>query len=278
MALFSILIGIGFIAAIATAQETIKVGGWRPTWMIIGWSIIALGILTALLIRRSPESTRMSRDVVEREMQQTTQTDERDAAGFSLNETLKRPAFWVFTLGSALYNFIIAGVILFNESVLAVYGFDSEVYELAIRGYVAIGLVANLAAGWLAQRWSIGKLMSIAMIAVAAYLILFPYLQTPTDVLWHAMLLGASGGIVTVLFFTAYGKLFGRPNLGKIQGIAQVFTVLASATGPWCLAKVLEHTGHYQMAFWALAPITIAIAVAAWLVPLPAPLQDQHDG
>ena len=274
MALFSILIGIGFIAAIATAQETIKMGGWRPTWTAIGWSILVLGVVTALFLRRSPEAAGLSKAVIENEMRQTAASDEREAAGFSLQQTLRLPAFWVFTLGSAVYSFIIAGVILFNESVLAVYGFDSEVYELAIRGYVAIGLIANLAGGWLALRWSIGKLMSIAMAAVAAYLILFPFLQTPNHVLLHAMLLGAAGGIVTVLFFTAYGKLFGRPNLGKIQGVAQVFTVLASATGPWFLAQILEQTGHYHLAFLLLTPFTLVIALAAWWVPLPQPATD----
>lgn len=275
MALFSILIGIGFIVAIATAQETIKIGGWRPTWTIIGWSVLALGAVTALFLRRSPEAAGLPKAVIENEMSQSHTSDERDADGFTLKETLRLPAFWVFTLGSALYNFIIAGVILFNESVLAVYGFDSDVYNLAIRGYVAIGLIANLAGGWMALRWSIGKLMSFAMAAVAAYLILFPFLQTPNHVLLHAMLLGAAGGIVTVLFFTAYGKLFGRPNLGKIQGVAQVFTVTASATGPWFLAQMLEQTGHYHLAFLLLTPITLLIALAAWWVPLPEPATER---
>jgi predicted MFS family arabinose efflux permease len=115
--------------------------------------------------------------------------------------------------------------------------------------------------------------MSIAMIFVAVYLLLFPALSELWHAAFHAVLLGASGGVVTVIFFTSYGKLFGRLHLGKIQGIAQIFTVLASASGPWLLAKTLESSGSYQPAFQMLAAIAILIALIAWSVSLPDPLK-----
>ena len=36
----------------------------------------------------------------------------------------------------------------------------------------------------------------------------------------YAVLMGISGGIVTVAFFTCWGKVFGRAHLGAIQGVA----------------------------------------------------------
>ncbi len=269
MGIFAVMIGIGFVIAIATAQLTIASGSWQATWQGIALGIIGLGLISILLVRRSPESIGLAPDTAEDTA--AGEEDERSSMGFTVWETLKLPAFWVFTLGSAVYNLIIAGVLLFNESILNEYGFDSTVYQKAIIAYLIVGLIANLLGGWLAQRWSIGKLMSIAMMLVGAYLWLFPVLQSEWQVVLHATLLGASGGVVTVIFFTSYGTLFGRPHLGKIQGVAQIFAVFASASGPWLLATVFESSGSYQPVFYGLLPVVLILAVAAWQVALPRP-------
>ena len=76
---------------------------------------------------------------------------------------------------------------------------------------------------------------------------------------------------MSVVFFTAFGKVFGRPHLGKIQGAAQVLTVFASASGPWILASVFENTGSYSPAFTAIALPIALVAIAAWFVRIPKP-------
>ena len=44
--------------------------------------------------------------------------------------------------------------------------------------------------------------------------------------------LGIASGAVALLFFAAWGSLYGRRDLGRIQGVAQMLTVFASASGP----------------------------------------------
>ena len=269
MGIFAVMIGVGFVIAIATTQVVLESITWQSVWQSIAIAIGVTGLLSWTVVRRSPESMGLTPDIDA--ATQAAMDDERNSIGFDIWQALRSPAFWVFTLGSATYNLIIAGVVLFNESILLEYGFDTSVYQQAIVAYLLAGLIANLVGGWLAQRWSIGKLMSMAMILVGAYLALFPTLQTTWHAVMHATLLGASGGVVTVIFFTSYGTLFGRPHLGKIQGVAQIFAVFASATGPWLLATVLESSGSYQPAFYGLLPIVLLMAVAAWLVKLPTP-------
>jgi hypothetical protein len=72
-----------------------------------------------------------------------------------------------------------------------------------------------------------------------------------------------------VVFFSFWGKAFGRAHLGRIQGAAQALTVLASAVGPLLLAVWVETTGSYASAFYALAAIVAMLAVAAAVVRMP---------
>jgi hypothetical protein len=72
-----------------------------------------------------------------------------------------------------------------------------------------------------------------------------------------------------VIFFAAWSHLFGRAHLGRIQGAAQLISVLASAAGPDLLAECQAKVGAYAPIFYALACVTGVLTVASVLVPLP---------
>jgi MFS family permease len=84
--------------------------------------------------------------------------------------------------------------------------------------------------------------------------------------------MGLGGGLVMVLFFSVWPRVFGRRHLGQIQGAAQAMTVLASAIGPLLLAWCVEWTGSYAAMFAILATAIGMVAVGAWLVTMPAPV------
>lgn len=90
--------------------------------------------------------------------------------------------------------------------------------------------------------------------------------------------MGIAGGVVTVVFFSVWGQVFGRAHLGRIQGCAQMMTVFASAVGPLLLAETLKSTGSYDFIFNLLAAFTVALGLAAWFVGLPSRhLEDKPD-
>jgi MFS family permease len=81
--------------------------------------------------------------------------------------------------------------------------------------------------------------------------------------------MGLAGGFVMVVFFSFWGRAYGRAHLGRIQGAAQILTVLASAVGPLLLAQCVAWTGSYATAFYALAVVVAALACASALVRMP---------
>src|SRR5262249_8723745 len=85
-----------------------------------------------------------------------------------------------------------------------------------------------------------------------------------------AVLIGLAGGMTTVLFFAVWSQAFGTAHLGRIQGAAQMLTVLASAIGPLIFAECAALTGSYTPALWLLAPCVLLLSVAAFRVAMPA--------
>ena len=258
---YSFLVALGFMAAfgaIKVAFEVYKVD-WRIVWGGIGWALVAGGVL-ALVVVREPRPA--DADAAE------------PAAGgqrsYTLRAALLTPGFWVFGLATSFYGMVSAGTSLFNESLLAERGFDRGVFLTITTAGPLIGLAANLAAGWLATKVRLGVLLAASLLIQAAALACFPYVSRLAEVYAYAAAMGVAGGVLTVVFFTVWRQAFGPVHLGKIQGAAQLLTVVASAAGPLVLAAGHRAHGNYAPVVQNLAVVAAAFAVAAWLVPLPS--------
>lgn len=185
-------------------------------------------------------------------------------------EAVCSPAFWVFALSSSVFGLVYSGIALFNQSILAQRGFDATTYHIVLVISTMVGLVANFAGGWLATRWSIQKLMGAGMGVLAVALMALPQVRTFTHVVLYGIAMGVSGGVVTVVFFSVWGQVFGRSHLGKIQGCAQMLTVFASAVGPLLLAETLRQSGSYNLIFQVLAVTVVLLGIACWFVAVPS--------
>jgi cyanate permease len=172
-------------------------------------------------------------------------------------------------LASAVYGLIASGIGLFNEAILKERDFPPEIYHQMLVITALTGLVGNFLGGWLATRWSMNRLMAVAMALLMCGLAGIPNLTSTGQVTAVAILLGVAGGFVMVLFFAFWRAAYGTAALGQIQGAAQTLNVLASAVGPLLFAMSLERAGSYAMGFYVLSGVVALLAVAAWLVRVP---------
>jgi MFS family permease len=169
-----------------------------------------------------------------------------------------------------MFGLVYSGISLFNQSILEQRGFNASVYHAVLVISTLLGLAANFGGGWLASRWPIQRLMGLGMGVLSGALVALPLVRTYTHVIFYGAAMGISGGVVTVVFFSVWAQVYGRRHLGKIQGGAQMMTVLASAVGPLLLAQTLKRTGSYDSIFYLLALIVAALGVSAWLVRPPS--------
>lgn len=258
---YSFLVAVGFMAAFAVIREAVQEwhADWRSLWAGLGVGLFAFALVGWVLVQSAWVKAGAA----------TSAEADRAEGGLSLGQALRTPAFWVFALAASLYLLIASGISLFNQSILQERGFDREVFLTITMVTPLIGLAANLATGWLAGRWPMGRLLAVAMLVLTGALLTFPLVRTLAQVYLYAAALGVAGGMVTVIFFGVWGQVFGTAHLGKIQGAAQMLTVLASAVGPLLLALSHRHTGSYVPLFQVAAAASALLGVAAWCVPVP---------
>ena len=254
MGVYSVLLTVFFAAAFTAVGTSVREDGWRTAWRLVAFGLLVIAPLVLLLREQSISPDQGSAD---------------SSRSLSLQDALRTPAFWVFGGATSLFGLVSSGLGLFNEAVLAERGFDQQTYVRFLAGTAVVGLCGQFACGWLSTHWPMPRLLGIAMFLYAAALTTLPVLTTHTHLWLFALFIGLSGGMITVMFFAVWRQAFGPRHLGRIQGAAQMLTVLASAIGPLIFAQSASWTGSYFPAVWALAPCVLLLGVAAFRVELP---------
>jgi MFS family permease len=130
MAYYSLLVGIGFIAAFPSVGAAVTHVGWRVTWSGVGWFLVAILAPAAWFIVRSvPEDAGLHPDGESNAQEIRGAEDD-----LTLWQALRSPAFWVFALSSSVFGLVYSGISLFNESILAQRGFKVENVSSGARG------------------------------------------------------------------------------------------------------------------------------------------------
>jgi MFS family permease len=256
MAIFSVLLSVWFAVAFGIIGYVVRDHGWRIAWQQIALVLaFAIAPLAMILLRHPSRGT-------------VTRTKD-EPNGYTLSAALRTPAFWVFTAAAALFNLVSSGLGLFNEAVLAERGFPRNTFHHFLVVTTLLSLAGQLLCGWLTLRWSMRQISAFSLLLYAAGLGMLPFVRSEVQLWIIALFVGLSGGLIIVIFFTVWPVVFGRANVGQIQGAAQVCTVISSAIGPVLFAKCFQSTGSYSPALWILAGIVLLNATAAWRVSMP---------
>lgn len=262
MGVLSVLLTLGFIGPLVAVGAAVQSGGWRDAWAGLGVALFGLALFGTVFARSSPESYGVPPDEPADEL--------GGGPRFTLFDALRTPAFWAVTLGSACFNGIFSALTLSGESLLTERGLDAAELHTKVMGAMMLaGLPANLLTGWLARSVPLGRLLAAGLMLLLVALALMAKATSAGEVMSYGLFLGASGGVITVVFFAAYGRYFGRAHVGAIVGVAQGATVLASAVGPLALAAVHDGGRASSFPFFAAAGVLTALSAAAALVPPP---------
>ena len=254
MGVYSVLLTVFFAAAFTAVGTSVRVDGWRTGWWLVAVGLFVLAPIT-LLLRESRVAA--------------VEDSHATADSLTLGAALHTPAFWIFGGAISLFGLVSSGLGLFNEAVLAERGFDQQTYVRFLAGTTIVGLAGQFGCGWLTLHWPMPRLLGLAMFIYAGALAGLPLLTTEAELWAIAVLIGLSGGMITVIFFAVWRHAFGPLHLGRIQGAAQMLTVLASAIGPLIFAQSANWTGSYFPALWTLVPCVLLLSIAAFRVGLP---------
>jgi MFS family permease len=279
MAFYSVLMAMMFACLTPLVGYALSTDwNWREVLWLMGWALCAvLAPVSLILTRNVPRRSERAdagtvnpgeeRAFSARPLSALVGNDNLEGA--TLWQALATPAFWVFSLSVSFYALVSSGVFIFNEEIFRDNGLPRSVYYAALFLSFAIGLPSNFLSAWLSNRWGIHRVLSISMAIMMAALLALPLVREAWHAYLYAFAMALSGGVISLVFFTVWGQAFGRREVGRIQAIAQMLTVLASAVGPFLFGHCRDLMGSYVPVFMAMAPAALALSVACWVTGLP---------
>jgi MFS family permease len=254
---------------------SVRQNGWRTAWLQIALALVFVITPLMLLVLREPAPDIGTKTVPPAPLP-TLQEPTNALKGpspsrndFTLRQALRTGAFWLFAGAAASFNLVSSGLGLFNEAVLIERGFDQKTYHLFLGVSTLMSLVGQFACGWLATRRSYQSVTFAALAVYAVGLAAIPLVRSHWQLWAVSVLLGVSGGMIIVIFFSVWSDLFGQQNLGRIQGTAQMLTVVSSGLGPVVFAKCLEASHSFAPVLFALAGCVLLLGIVAGAVRAP---------
>jgi MFS family permease len=184
-------------------------------------------------------------------------------------------SFWQLAIPMSAPSLIVTALVFHQVSIFGEHGVSESVAAGVFAVYAVASALTGLLAGFLVDR------LGPKMIFVANLSLLFGamlMLQVVNSALLagvYAAILGASGGMQSVVSGVTWVHYYGRDGLGRVQGSAMMISISAAALGPLPLAISRDLTGSYSAGIAAmLILLASCIVIAAFFSPSVEELRD----
>jgi MFS family permease len=262
------IVGLGFAASNAVlppvVQFLIANIGWREAYMALGvmiWVLVLPGAL--FIVRNTPEEVGLHPDNRDRppanEPRPVTGKDGRDT-----RPVFTSPLFWMLALPLATPSFVSTALVFHQVSIFAERGLSATVAAGVFIAYAVASASSMVISGFVADRFGPKALFMVSMLILFGATLMVIVIASPLAAVAYALTLGVASGAQRIVSSVTWAHIYGRHNLGRIQGSAVMVGITSAAIGPLPLAALQEHTGDYTLGILLMAvlPILSIITIA----------------
>jgi predicted MFS family arabinose efflux permease len=266
----SVLVGIvsgagstGVLVLAPLGEGLITGFGWRTAALAFAAICGAMVAVSALIGSRPPAEVKRGEAVPA-------------GAREAMRAALSHPGFVAMSVAFFACGFQLMFITTHLPRFLGLCGLAPSVGAQALGVIGICNAIGSYVFGLLAGRYSPKRLLAgiyaTRTVAIAIYLAV-PVSEAST--LLFAAVMGATWLGVVPLVSALIGRLFGLANFSLLFGIAFFSHQVGGFAGAWMGGIVLDATGSYDVAWWALIGIGVAAALLQWPMddrPRPAPL------
>jgi MFS family permease len=268
------VVGLGFAASNALlppiSQFLISNVGWREAYMVLGvmvWVLVLPGAI--FLVRNTPEEMGLHPDNRDR-----PPANEPTAAQVKSQPDKRRvftsPTFWLLALPLSTPSFVSTALIFHQVSIFDERGLSAAIAASVFVPYAITSATSSMAGGFIVDRMGPKFLFSLTMLALLIATLMALVITSPFLAIVYALFLGIQGGFQRIVGGTTWAHIYGRHNLGRIQGSAMMVGITGAAVGPLPVAFLQEQTGNYTLPILLMAVLPIlAVIVISFAKPKP---------
>lgn len=243
---------VGAMVLPPAAEALIQSVGWRRACLVLGASVLVVGVpIVARFVRERP-GDRGARAVLD---------------GASVREGVTSRVFWILVTVLFAQSIAQNGALTHMAALLTDRGVPASGAALALSAMGAASLVGRLTTGWLLDRFFAPRvgfcLLSIA--AIGTYLLAGA--QSLSLGVVAAALIGFGMGAEADVTPYMLSRYLGLRAFAMLYGLTWTAYAIAGAVGPILMGRAFDATGSYTALLTQLAIGTFLIAALMLLMP-----------
>ena len=273
-ALAFLLIAAGVMAPVIFYADNVLLdrgGTWRDGWALIGALCAALGVLSFLVLRNTPESMGQLRDGA-RSLGQLQAAVARTGAQtpdqWVAKEAVRTPQFALMVLCGLGYA--VPWGVLANHGRLHLQDVGFERGDAAaLLSLMVFVSIFGRASGALGDRISPPRLLGLALAMEGTGMALLLFVRTTGQARVALILLGLGFGMAYICQAATFARFFGRRAFATTTGVRFAVGAGFGATIPAVTGWAFDTQGTYAVPFLTIAAVTLAGSVVAFLLQAP---------
>lgn len=274
LALGIALAGSGLASLFAPPLITRAIGawGWQGGYFAVGAFLLLVAMpVVALLFQEQPRRTAAGSHLA-------AAPAETALPGFSLQEALRRAAFWKIAIGFFLVSGVIGGLIINLVKLLVETGLD-RVEAAGVASIMGLAvIVGRIGIGFLLDRVAAPIVAAVILLLCAAGCHALSLQGLPTWTLSLCVValgLGAAAEVDLVAYLTS--RYLGMREYGRIYGLQLSAFFLGAAFGPAAIGYSFTYFGSYGPALgFSVGALLFGAVVLATLGQPPREFGAQH--
>lgn len=257
--LSGMVIAPAFSATPALLNSLVEGVGWRGAWL---WLAVIIGgaftVVALLFFRDNPESSGLKPDgpLADKALGSSRPSEDSKRRQYTLSEARRSYAFWVFSIGLALFAFYITGMSFHAASIFEGAGMDRGAGYMIFLYASIVSIILRPIVGVLSDRIPLKFLLMAMLVGVIVSALGMRVLREGLPMWTVVAGNGLCGATLGTLASVTWPNFYGRRHLGAISGFNMAVTVFASAIGPWLFSQCKVASGTY-------APATTGVAAIA---------------
>jgi len=219
---------------------------WRPTLIILGLGMWALGIPSSLVVRNRPEHYGYRHDGEVSIPRVQAHEIQDKGVEIGLREALKMRSYLYLNIVEAVRMMTVMAVLTHVMPYLANVGMPRPTAGLVAGAIPLISIVGRFGLGWLGDVFDKRHMMALAIGLISLGLLAFSYVHVRWVIVPFLLFLPLGLGGSMVLRGSIVREYFGRDAFGKMIGVIMGSAAVGGIIGPTLAGWVFDTVGSYR--------------------------------
>ena len=263
MGIWAVWVPLGSTMMFLLAPLLAGRGDWQAVWWFGCLYALLVGFLYYFFIQSPPESS----------LNRGKTAPPNPLSGRELRGVLRNRDLWGISFLFGCFNFVFMAFMTWAPTFLhEIRGASLSSASLTVSLVAVLSLISCPTAGWISDQVHSRKLICVLPMILMALLFPLAFSVKAELFLLLTIALGFIGGFVPTGVLTAGVEIVGDERLGGMaMAVIQIGQNSGMLLGPLVFGWMVESMGGWQIAFWALAPISAIGAIAGWMAKMKQP-------